>query len=303
MRRAARLPGTTSSVLSAPNVERPKQRCVRVLAALKRPSCASVSHPRIQRGRREGRALTAPVARLQNKKQAADTTGSAKSSGIPCAMVLTLIARSWEPGFVAPIISEIISRRLDTSVGVSGPHDFSVRNGITRPRKACALTPSRPPHPASRVVTIAHMPLLPRRDASDKHTLPKNGIKIFLAAGLDSGLSVESAREFRSLEHAVFHSGSRPAHPERHRTQLIRRSGGPAGSPKGIRKLCRIPAAPRSGFRREDVRSAERTGCASATSGLPEHLYATAAAPERAADLSRRQISDALGHERSSRAL
>jgi hypothetical protein len=30
------------------------------------------------------------MARLQNKKQAAVTTGSAGSSGIPCAMVLTV---------------------------------------------------------------------------------------------------------------------------------------------------------------------------------------------------------------------
>jgi hypothetical protein len=30
------------------------------------------------------------MARLQKSKQAAGTTGSAKSSGIPCAMVLTL---------------------------------------------------------------------------------------------------------------------------------------------------------------------------------------------------------------------
>jgi hypothetical protein len=31
------------------------------------------------------------MARLQIKKQAAVTTGSAKSTGLPCAMVLTLI--------------------------------------------------------------------------------------------------------------------------------------------------------------------------------------------------------------------
>jgi hypothetical protein len=30
------------------------------------------------------------MARLQQKKQAAVTTGSAKSTGIPCAMVLTV---------------------------------------------------------------------------------------------------------------------------------------------------------------------------------------------------------------------
>jgi hypothetical protein len=34
----------------------------------------------ILRGRREGRALAAPVARLQNKKQAAVTTGLAEAS-------------------------------------------------------------------------------------------------------------------------------------------------------------------------------------------------------------------------------
>jgi hypothetical protein len=51
------------------------------------------------------------MARQQQKKLAAVTTGSAGSSGIPCTMVLTLMARSpWEPGFLAPIISEIISR-------------------------------------------------------------------------------------------------------------------------------------------------------------------------------------------------
>jgi hypothetical protein len=50
------------------------------------------------------------MARLQKSKQAAVATGSAKSSGIPCAMVLTLIARSpWGPGLIAPIIGEIIS--------------------------------------------------------------------------------------------------------------------------------------------------------------------------------------------------
>jgi len=62
------------------------------------------------------------------KMHAAVTTGSAKSSGIPCAMVLRLIARSPRgPGSFAPVIGEIISRQLDTSVGVSGPHVLIVR--------------------------------------------------------------------------------------------------------------------------------------------------------------------------------
>jgi hypothetical protein len=51
------------------------------------------------------------MARLQNKKQAADTTGSAKSSGIPCAMVLT-VSFVLSPGnraFLPPSLA-IISR-------------------------------------------------------------------------------------------------------------------------------------------------------------------------------------------------
>jgi hypothetical protein len=52
-------------------------------------------------------------------------------------------------------------RRLDTSVGVSGRYDFAVCG--SRSRQARAPHPS---HPASRFVTIAHTPLLPRRDGA-----------------------------------------------------------------------------------------------------------------------------------------
>jgi hypothetical protein len=38
--------------------------------------------------------LAAPMARLQQKKQAAVTTGSAETTGIPRAMVLTAASRS-----------------------------------------------------------------------------------------------------------------------------------------------------------------------------------------------------------------
>jgi hypothetical protein len=49
------------------------------------------------------------MARQQQEKLAAVTTGSAKSTGIPCAMVLTVsFVLSRGPGFLAPVISEII---------------------------------------------------------------------------------------------------------------------------------------------------------------------------------------------------
>src|SRR5262249_939375 len=64
------------------------------------------------RGRRECRVLAATHGPRAVKKHGEGTTGSAGSSGIPCAMVLTLIARSpWEPGFIPPIAREIIVPR------------------------------------------------------------------------------------------------------------------------------------------------------------------------------------------------
>src|SRR5437016_12704121 len=44
----------------------------------------------IIRGRREGRVPAAPMARVQQKKHAAATTGPGGSTGLPCAMVLTV---------------------------------------------------------------------------------------------------------------------------------------------------------------------------------------------------------------------
>jgi hypothetical protein len=48
------------------------------------------------------------MARLQQKKQAAVTTGSAGSTGTPCAMVLRLIrALSGVPGLIATVALRI----------------------------------------------------------------------------------------------------------------------------------------------------------------------------------------------------
>ena len=48
-------------------------------------------------------------------------------------------------------------RKLDTSVGVSGPHDFAVRLSHARQSQL-----SRPPHPAPTLVTLANAPLSER---------------------------------------------------------------------------------------------------------------------------------------------
>ena len=69
-----------------------------------------------------------------------------ESPGIPHAMVYGLLrALPGAPGFLATVACAT-SRRLDTSVGVSGPHAFSVR--LKRPRQK---RHQRPPHPAPRL--------------------------------------------------------------------------------------------------------------------------------------------------------
>src|SRR3984893_3670684 len=70
-----------------------------------------------------------------------------ESPGIPRAMVYGLYrALPGEPGFLATVAPEkLASQELDTSVGVSGTHDFAVRIK----RRSSSAHP-RPPHPAPR---------------------------------------------------------------------------------------------------------------------------------------------------------
>jgi len=81
--------------------------------------------------------------------------------GIPCAMVLTLIARSpWEPGFLAPIAREIIiprtwpQRREARTTRLRSPH----RDRSSARQTRC--NPIRPSHPAPNVRDDREAPLL-----------------------------------------------------------------------------------------------------------------------------------------------
>jgi hypothetical protein len=85
------------------------------------------------------------MARVQQKKHAAVTTGSAEITGIPCAMVLTVsFALSPGTGLSCPRHLRIIIRRLDASVGASGPRDFAVRAGVARLFDTITSIASRP---------------------------------------------------------------------------------------------------------------------------------------------------------------
>jgi hypothetical protein len=59
-------------------------------------------------------------------------------------------------GFLATVIPEkLVSQELDTSVGVSGPHGFTVRHGSIR-----HAPPSRPPHLTARSWRSRAAPLI-----------------------------------------------------------------------------------------------------------------------------------------------
>jgi hypothetical protein len=96
------------------------------------------------------------MARLQQEKQAAVTTGSAGSTGIPCAMVPR------GPGFLAPVACKTRKRLcgLSASVGAPGPHDFAVRDRVIR---LMTRRVHRVPRPT--FVTIAKRPSYRVRDA------------------------------------------------------------------------------------------------------------------------------------------
>jgi hypothetical protein len=104
-----------------------------------------------------------------------------ESPGIPGAMVLTVsFVLSPATGLSCHRRLRTCIRKLDTSVGVSGPHDFSVRLSALRPKAH-----PRPPHPAPRFVTLRNAPLLGQDGASCRFDLPDAESEIFLQTGLD----------------------------------------------------------------------------------------------------------------------
>jgi hypothetical protein len=117
--------------------------------------------PRQQRGRREGRVPIAPMARVQKKMHAAVTTGTSRTSGLPCAMALRLIRallgdRRSCPRRLARCAS--IIAKLGVSSGTPGPHDFTVRISLFVGAIAHAATRYAHRIPRSTSVTVATRP-------------------------------------------------------------------------------------------------------------------------------------------------
>jgi hypothetical protein len=90
---------------------------------------------------------------------------AAETSDIPCAMVLTPIARSpRRPGFFASVTRRHVYT-LDPSVGGSGPHALAVHDHAVR-----HATRPRPPHSTPTFVTVA-TPLIARMEQNENIVL------------------------------------------------------------------------------------------------------------------------------------
>jgi hypothetical protein len=134
--------------LSLGDCERPKQSIARTAAVLHlAPSahtCAisrrDAPEPCMKRWPSKQRAQGKPGARCTRslaceviKHTSVVTAGFTGIPGLPCAMVLTAyFVISPVTGFIATVACG--PRKLDTSIGASGPHDFAVRE------KRCSST-------------------------------------------------------------------------------------------------------------------------------------------------------------------
>ncbi len=141
---------TTGSMDSGSPCGRPGMTAVRGEAFSRRderPSFASIPPSESEGAGKTGCRL-APAAPVRTRMHGAGTTGSARATRPSLRDGLRLIRDLLgAPGLLATVIDAMHGhqRQLDTSVGVSGPRDFTVRAGRTR-----QLQPTRPSHPTSR---------------------------------------------------------------------------------------------------------------------------------------------------------
>src|ERR1700759_2434188 len=85
----------------------------------------------------------------RKRKRTQVNTGTPKSLGTPCAMVLRLLrALAGVPGLLASVACRSLDK-LDPSIGGPRPRDLTVRIGY-----ASSAHRKHPSHPAPRVVTI-----------------------------------------------------------------------------------------------------------------------------------------------------
>jgi hypothetical protein len=141
------LRGTTAG-LSQNTASRSRRMCCARFGLLVPPS--------LNRGRRECRAPDAPAAAragvVVESTRVSQVTP--ESPGIPHAMVYGLYRALPGDRLSCHRRRRSCLHRLDTSVGVSGPHVFAVR--LKHPRQEHH---PRPPHPSPALMTLRNAPL------------------------------------------------------------------------------------------------------------------------------------------------
>jgi len=148
-------------------------------------------------------ALLAPIALRANRKdtQAEVTTGQAASHDIPRAMVLTVSFVLSPETWLCCLRHRRDAkhrRRLDTCLGVSGPHDFAVRTP-RRPSSHTAASTAFQPNARDDRET----PLMRDRMArACSYDLPDEQSGIFFARGLDRANQLDVVAENRRYAHA-----------------------------------------------------------------------------------------------------
>src|SRR5487761_2219683 len=111
-------------------------------------------------------------------------TGNTRHSprnGFTAYNALSLVSRA----FLPPSLPQVALRKLDASVGASGPHDFAVRKQSALVRSATRVHLSPP-----RVRDDREPPLLSRRDGANfKSDLGESRMELFLPVALDTTLA------------------------------------------------------------------------------------------------------------------
>ena len=115
------------------------------------------------------------------KNAGGSTTGSARTTGIPCAMVLRFIRDlPGVPGLLAPVASR---NRPQDLTPASGRQDHTISPSANR--VARLATPQRPSHPDPNVRGDARTPLCAGQDARiEASDLPDGASGIFAARGV-----------------------------------------------------------------------------------------------------------------------
>jgi hypothetical protein len=168
------------------------------------PSRVLKRRPQHREGAGKAGCRLTPAARLQQRKQAAVTTGSTGSTGLPCAMAYGLYALSSGTGSLAPV-----SRHARSAHCAGRQHRDARTTRLRRPRPAVRR---RVKHTLRQVAAIASrlacrddrdMPLLPRQDNAYKHDFRKSEREIFSSQGLEHPHRFERASEISVSAHVV----------------------------------------------------------------------------------------------------